>query len=88
VNARSPIADTARCERRVGFAPFSRLGSDPTLAPGQGGAFEFPIPIPSQRAAELRRLTHPLTTARHQAQGSTTARPAKLKCGTLRVATA
>ena len=28
-------ADTARCEKRVSFAPFSRLGSDPPLAPGQ-----------------------------------------------------
>ncbi|MFN9772000.1 MAG: hypothetical protein ACK54X_05165 [Burkholderiales bacterium] len=35
-NARSPIADTVRCEKRVGFAPFGRPGSDPPLAPHQG----------------------------------------------------
>jgi hypothetical protein len=44
VNACSPIADTARCDKRVSFAPFSRLGSDPPLAPGQGEGVEFPIP--------------------------------------------
>ena len=30
------VEDTARCDKRVSFAPFSRLGSDPPLAPGQG----------------------------------------------------
>jgi peptidoglycan/LPS O-acetylase OafA/YrhL len=36
VNACSPIADTARCDKRVSLAPISRLGSDPLLAPDQG----------------------------------------------------
>jgi hypothetical protein len=33
---RGPRGHPPRCEKRVGFAPFSHLGSDPPLAPGRG----------------------------------------------------
>jgi hypothetical protein len=42
---RSRVAATARSKGQVGFAPISRLGSDPPLAPGQRGGVEHPIPV-------------------------------------------